>query len=79
MKPDFESSAKTEGRGAGQSRGLGDDLARLTAMVGIKPCEGCKKRMAWLNGKFPRKTIHLPNSGSSSPAFVKPPSHEVRS
>lgn len=38
-----------------KSRGLGDTIAKATSAVGIKPCEGCKKRQAWLNEKFPYK------------------------
>lgn len=29
--------------------GAGDVVARLTRAVGIKPCEPCKRRQAWLN------------------------------
>ncbi len=32
--------------------GLGSALKRATSKVGIKPCEGCKKRVAWLNKRI---------------------------
>lgn len=28
---------------------LGDRIAQLTRLLGIKPCGGCKKRQRWLN------------------------------
>jgi hypothetical protein len=37
------------------SLGLGDTIAKATSAVGIKPCDGCKRRQAWLNRKFPYK------------------------
>lgn len=32
-----------------QKSGLGDLIERLAAFCGIKPCEGCKRRQAFLN------------------------------
>lgn len=32
-----------------QITGLGDVIAKLTSLFGIKPCEGCKRRQATLN------------------------------
>ncbi len=29
--------------------GLGDAVARVTAFLGLHPCEGCRKRRHWLN------------------------------
>lgn len=29
--------------------GLGDVVAAVTKAVGIKPCNGCKRRQSWLN------------------------------
>lgn len=29
--------------------GLGDVIKRITSSVGIKPCEGCERRAAFLN------------------------------
>ncbi len=29
--------------------GLGDVVARVTAFVGLHPCDGCRKRRHWLN------------------------------
>ena len=36
-------------------KGLGDTVAAITDLVGIKKTEGCgcKKRQAWLNKKIP--------------------------
>lgn len=34
-------------------RGLGDAVANLTKFFGVKPCNGCKKRQAYLNDLFP--------------------------
>ena len=28
---------------------IGDRIAQLTRLLGIKPCGGCKKRQKWLN------------------------------
>lgn len=53
MKAVFNSE---ETRRIMQSLRLGDKVAAVTSAVGIKPCGGCKKRQAWLNGeanKFP--------------------------
>ena len=44
----------------GRSRGLGDTAAKFikTVTLGlVKPCGGCKKRRAWLNGKFPYRMV----------------------
>gem|GEM_PF-3352779 len=35
------------------SRGLGDTIAKVTKVVGIKPCGGCRKRQKKLNEMFP--------------------------
>lgn len=32
--------------------GLGDAIKHLTAAMGIKPCEGCERRAAFLNRHF---------------------------
>jgi hypothetical protein len=32
--------------------GLGDIIQRATAIIGIKPCEACRKRAATLNKKI---------------------------
>lgn len=37
----------------GQSRGLGDTVAKVTKTVGIRPCGGCQKRREWLNHAVP--------------------------
>jgi len=44
-------SAATEG----ESRGLGDTIAKMTKAIGIKPCGGCKKRQERLNKAVPYK------------------------
>lgn len=31
------------------SRGVGDIVAGITSALGIPPCDGCKKRQAWMN------------------------------
>lgn len=36
-----------------KSRGLGDTVAKGLAMVGIKPCGGCKERQSALNRILP--------------------------
>ena len=36
-----------------ESKGLGDTIANITKAVGIKPCNGCKKRQEKLNKMFP--------------------------
>lgn len=38
------------------AQGLGDVVAAIAQKLGIKPCEGCKKRQAALNEKFPFRT-----------------------
>ena len=36
------------------AEGLGDTVASLIhRLTGITPCEGCKRRAAWLNKRFP--------------------------
>lgn len=40
-----------------KAAGLGDVVAAATKRVGIKPCQGCQRRQALLNQRFPfRKT-----------------------
>lgn len=39
----------------GQSRGLGDTVAKLTSAIGIKPCGACKQRQKKLNDLVPYK------------------------
>lgn len=34
-------------------KGLGDVVEKVTKIVHITPCEGCKKRKEWLNKLFP--------------------------
>ena len=36
-----------------QSRGLGDTVAKVTKVFGVKPCGRCKKRQQKLNEMFP--------------------------
>lgn len=38
-----------------KSKGLGDTVAKITTLVGAKPCGGCKKRQEKLNKLFPYK------------------------
>jgi len=38
-----------------QSKGLGDSIEKVTKAIGIKYCDGCKKRQEWLNKHFPYK------------------------
>ena len=38
-----------------ESRGLGDEVAKLTKAVGIKPCGACKKRQQKLNELVPKE------------------------
>ena len=38
---------------ANAPRGFGDVIANWTKAVGIKPCEGCRRRQAALNRAFP--------------------------
>ena len=37
----------------GESRGLGDTVAKLARAVGVRPCGGCKQRQKKLNQIFP--------------------------
>ena len=37
------------------SRGLGDTIAKVTKKLGVKPCQGCKKRQKKLNEMVPYK------------------------
>lgn len=37
----------------GETRGLGDSIARVTKFFGIEPCEGCKERQESLNKSLP--------------------------
>ena len=37
------------GFAADEALGLGDALTRVTQAVGIRPCDGCKRRAAALN------------------------------
>ena len=39
----------------GRSKGLGDTIAKLTALAGIQPCGKCKERQQKLNKVFPYK------------------------
>lgn len=34
-----------------QQVGLGDVIARMTKALGIRQCEPCKRRQAWLNAR----------------------------
>jgi len=34
-------------------KGAGDLVKTVTEAIGIKPCEGCKDRTAWMNLHFP--------------------------
>ena len=45
----------------GNSRGLGDTVAKITKAVGIKPCGGCAKRRKAMNRIFPFR--RAPKSG----------------
>jgi len=40
---------------ADQLEGLGDVVAKATKKLGIKECDGCKKRREWLNKRVPFK------------------------
>jgi hypothetical protein len=40
-----------------KSRGLGDAVAKVTTLVGIKPCGGCKRRQEQLNRAIPVGTM----------------------
>jgi hypothetical protein len=42
----FEEMAK-------ESTGLGDTIAKFTGLIGIKPCNACKRRQKKLNKMFP--------------------------
>ena len=47
--------------------GVGDSIAKFTAAIGVKPCGGCKKRQALLNGLLPyKKSGAVPGSASLS-------------
>jgi len=37
----------------GESRGLGDTVAKLARAVGVRPCGGCRQRQAKLNKMLP--------------------------
>lgn len=58
------SSPLTSGRAAqaalnrafGSSLGLGDRVSRMTATMGLEPCEGCAKRAAQLNALLPARS-----------------------
>lgn len=47
-----------EGKGK-PSKGLGDDIAKITSAVGIKPCGGCKRRQEKLNKLMPKEGTWL--------------------
>jgi hypothetical protein len=34
-----------------QKARIGDKVAAVTGALGIKPCDGCKERQAYLNGE----------------------------
>lgn len=36
-----------------KSSGLGDVISKITGLLGIKPCDGCKRRQALLNKWMP--------------------------
>lgn len=38
---------------AKEPKGLGDTIAKFTGLIGIKPCNACKKRQDKLNKMFP--------------------------
>ena len=38
-----------------KAKGLGDSVANITSLFGVKPCGGCKKRQEKLNKLFPYK------------------------
>ena len=38
-----------------KSLGLGDTIAKLTKLIGIKPCKGCQERRKRLNERFAYK------------------------
>jgi hypothetical protein len=37
-----------------EHEGLGDTIEAVTKAIGIKPCDGCKKRKEWVNKKTRR-------------------------
>ena len=45
-----------------ESKGLGDSIAKLTKVVGIKPCKSCEKRKNILNKLFPFKSVNVLNA-----------------
>ena len=49
----FEWSTPANRRCGKQIRGVGDVIAKLTAAIGIEPCDGCKERQAKWNRMLP--------------------------
>ncbi len=41
-------------------RGLGDAVAKVTEVLGVQPCGGCKKRQEQLNYMIPFNWQHKP-------------------
>ncbi len=62
LKPLPRAGVRTGISGAQQSRGLGDTIKKLTSMVGIKQCGGCKKRQEALNKLIPYKSAERSTS-----------------
>ena len=38
-----------------KSKGVGDTIAKVTKLFGLKPCKACQKRQERLNKRFPYK------------------------
>lgn len=48
-------------------RGVGDLVSKATSAIGIKPCDDCKKRQAWLNRLFPFADANERKTNDSQP------------
>lgn len=44
---------------------LGDKIASITSAVGIKPCEPCRRRQAFLNGEKYTASSYLPEDAKT--------------
>ena len=53
MEKDFEMFVRMkDGGSSSMSGGVGDVISNITSHLGIKPCDGCKRRQEWLNRAF---------------------------
>lgn len=56
-RPSYGTCLKVCDKYHGPVRGRGDLIAKITKMVGIKPCSGCKDRQRKMNEKQVDRTL----------------------